>query len=147
MRPAPKKWTWHEPCLRRTLRIDAASARSLPGPRDGDHRRYLRESVYRTSIIPDEVGLIRRIYYVTQRLYYVPVIYAGFHFGWRGGLSAALFASLVYLPQIAGIWRLHPRYTINQYIEVLLFCVVGVLTGILADRERARKRSYPGNRF
>jgi two-component system sensor histidine kinase HydH len=90
-------------------------------------------------MIPDEIGLID-VYYITQRLYYVPVVYAGFHFGWRGGLAASLFASLVYLPQIAGIWRLHPRYTINQYIEMLLFCVVGVLTGILADRERARKK-------
>jgi two-component system, NtrC family, sensor histidine kinase HydH len=90
-------------------------------------------------LIPNELTLID-LYYLTQRLYYLPVVYAGLYFGWRGGLATALFAAFVYLPQIVEIWKIHPRYTINQYTEIMLFCIVGVLTGVLADRERMRKR-------
>ena len=91
-------------------------------------------------IMPNELALID-LYYLTQRLYYLPVVYAGLYFGWRGGLATAVFATLVYLPQIVEIWKIHPRYTINQYTEVVLFFVVGVVTGVLADRERIQKRT------
>lgn len=80
-------------------------------------------------------------HYLMQRLFYVPVVYAGLYFGWRGGLSAAILAGLTYLPQILATWKLHPSYSVNQYAEVVLFCVAGVVAGLLADRERARKRT------
>jgi signal transduction histidine kinase len=76
-----------------------------------------------------------------QRLFYVPVVYAGLHFGWRGGLPAAVLAGLAYLPQILATWNLHPSDSINQCAEVVLFCVAGVLAGVLADRERRQKKT------
>ena len=90
--------------------------------------------------IPNELALID-IYYLSQRLYYLPVVYAGFYFGWGGGLAAGIFAGLAYLPQIFAIWTIHPRYTLNQYTEVILFCIVGALTGVIADRERRGKKT------
>jgi signal transduction histidine kinase len=36
--------------------------------------------------------------------------------------------------------RLHPSYSINQYAEVVLFCVAGIVAGLLADRERRQKK-------
>ncbi len=82
-----------------------------------------------------------QLHYLIQRLFYVPVVCAGLYFGWRGGLAAAVFAALAYLPQILATWKLHPSYSINQYAEVVLFCVVGVVAGILADRERRQKKT------
>jgi two-component system sensor histidine kinase HydH len=90
--------------------------------------------------IPNELALVD-LYYLSQRLYYAPVVYAGLCFGWRGGLAAGIFAGLSYLPQILVIWAIHPRYTINQYTEVALFCIVGALTGVIADRERRGKKT------
>ena len=82
-----------------------------------------------------------QLHYLVQRLFYVPVVYAGLYFGWRGGLSAAVLAGFAYLPQILATWKLHPSYSINQCAEVALFCVAGVVAGILADRERRQKKT------
>ena len=90
--------------------------------------------------IPNDLALID-IYYLSQRLYYLPVVYAGFYFGWGGGLAAGIFSGLAYLPQILAIWTIRPRYTLNQYTEVILFCIVGALTGVIADRERRGKKT------
>jgi two-component system, NtrC family, sensor histidine kinase HydH len=81
-----------------------------------------------------------QLHYLIQRLFYVPVIYAGLCFGWRGGLAAAVLAGLAYLPQILATSKLHPSYAVNQYAEVILFCVAGVVAGLLADRERRQKK-------
>ncbi len=81
-----------------------------------------------------------QLHYLIQRLFYVPVIYAGLYFGWRGGLVAAVLAGIAYLPQILATWKLHPSYSVNQYAEVILFCVAGVVAGLLADRERRQKK-------
>jgi two-component system, NtrC family, sensor histidine kinase HydH len=80
------------------------------------------------------------VHYVLQRLFYAPVVYAGVKFGWKGGLAAGLFSGLAYLPQIVAFWRIDPRFSVNQYVEVILFCVVGTLTGFLVARERRQKK-------
>jgi len=92
------------------------------------------------DFIPNDLALID-LYYLSQRLYYVPVVFAGLYFGWRGGLAAGILAGLAYLPQILVIWTIHPRYTINQYTEVVLFCIVGALTGVIANREQRSKKT------
>ncbi len=81
-----------------------------------------------------------QLHYLIQRLFYVPVVYAGLYFGWRGGLAAGVLAGLAYLPQIVVTWRLFPSYSINQCAEVVLFCVAGIAAGLLADRERRQKK-------
>ena len=80
---------------------------------------------------------------IFQRLYYIPIIAAASIFGLRGGLVASAFASIVYVPHIAIQWQhIHPDYALNQYAEIVLFNVVGGVTGALADRNRrARERS------
>jgi signal transduction histidine kinase len=81
-----------------------------------------------------------QLHYLIQRLFYVPVVYAGLYFGWRGGLFAALVAGMAYFPQILATWKLHPSYSINQCAEVTLFFVAGTVAGLLADRERRQKQ-------
>lgn len=80
---------------------------------------------------------------VYQRLYYIPILAAAVLFGLRGGLGAALFASLAYIPHIAVHWQHHnPTYAKNQYAELVIFSLVGVVTGLLGDsNRRARARS------
>lgn len=82
-----------------------------------------------------------QLHYLVQRLFYVPVIYAGLCFGWRGGWAAGVVAGLAYLPQILSTWKVHPSYSINQCAEVLLFNIAGIVAGLLADRERRQKRT------
>lgn len=76
---------------------------------------------------------------VFQRLYYLPVVFAAITFGWVGGLLAAVAAGIVYIPHIMITWSGMHHYAMEQYAEIFMFLAVGVLTGILADRERKRR--------
>ncbi len=82
-----------------------------------------------------------QVHYLVQRLFYVPVVYAGLYFGWRGGLAAAFLAGLSYLQQILATWKLHHSDAINQCAEVAFFFVAGIVAGLLADRERRQKET------
>ena len=85
-------------------------------------------------LTPVDSLLLHQIY---QRLYYIPIILAALWYGWRGGLGAALFASLSFLPHIALHWQ-HQNYdyALNQYAEIALFFVIGAVTGWLGDQKR-----------
>lgn len=74
---------------------------------------------------------------IYQRLYYIPIILAALWYGWRGGLGAAILASLSYLPHIALHWQ-HQNYdyALNQYAEMALFFIIGAVTGWLGDQKR-----------
>ncbi|MFB3779017.1 MAG: sensor histidine kinase [Bryobacteraceae bacterium] len=78
-------------------------------------------------------------HYIYQRLFYLPVIYAALHFGWRGGLATAIFAWVFYFPPFRLTWRDLPHYLLSQYLEVVVFCLAGILTGVLADRDRKQR--------
>jgi signal transduction histidine kinase len=85
-------------------------------------------------LTPIDSVILHQIY---QRLYYIPIILGAFWYGWRGGLGAALLASVSYLPHIALHWQ-HQNYdyALNQYAEITLFFVIGAVTGWLGDQKR-----------
>src|SRR3974390_2805890 len=74
-----------------------------------------------------------------QRLYYLPIIYAAIFFGWRGGLLASGSSALCYIPHILMAWHHMPEYAMNQYAEIIVFFLVGTVTGILADLGRKQR--------
>ena len=74
-----------------------------------------------------------------QRLYYLPIIYAAIYFGWRGGLLASLCSALCYIPHILMAWHHMPDYAMNQYAEIIVFFLVGTVTGVLADQGRRQR--------
>lgn len=74
-----------------------------------------------------------------QRLYYLPIIYAAIYFGWRGGLLASTCSALCYIPHILMAWHHMPDYAMNQYAEIIVFFLVGTVTGVLADRGRKQR--------
>jgi signal transduction histidine kinase len=77
---------------------------------------------------------------IFQRLYYLPVVYAAIAFGWVGGLGAAVLAAVLYIPHILIMWQQHEHhYAIEQYAEIFMFLTVGIVTGVLSDRERKRR--------
>jgi signal transduction histidine kinase len=74
-----------------------------------------------------------------QRLYYLPIIYAAIFFGWRGGLVASTASALCYIPHILMAWHHMPEYALNQYAEIIVFFLVGTVTGVLADQGRRQR--------
>lgn len=75
---------------------------------------------------------------IYQRLYYLPIILAAFWYGFRGGMACSFFVSVVYAPHILFQWGGHLTVEMEKYLEILLYNVVGGVTGILSQKERER---------
>ena len=108
------------------------------------------QAVTRGVVIAAGVAVATALHYLTspslilwhelfQRLYYLPIIYAAIFFGWRGGLAASITSAFCYIPHILMAWRQMPEYALNQYAEIIVFFMVGIVTGILADRGRKQR--------
>src|SRR5512146_315354 len=76
---------------------------------------------------------------ILQRLYYLPIILAAFWFGVRGGLISSVVVSILYAPHIIFQWGGHPALEMEKYLEIVLYNVVGGITGFLSEQEAARR--------
>ncbi len=99
------------------------------------------------------VGVITALHYLTtiqkaaihdiyRRLYYVPIVLGGIWYGLRGGLGVSLAVSIVFAPHVIFQWGHHPLSELEQYLEIILYNVIGGLTGLLTERERHQKDRY-----
>lgn len=77
---------------------------------------------------------------IYQRLYYLPIILGAFWFGIRGGLITSLAVSLVYVPHLLFQWHAHVYHNLEKFLEIVLFNVVGGITGYLSQREAERRQ-------
>ncbi len=77
---------------------------------------------------------------IFQRFYYLPVILSSLWFGFRGGLACALAVSVVYAPHILFQWGEGFALGMEKYLEIVMYNVVGGITGLLAQREQSRSR-------
>ncbi len=75
---------------------------------------------------------------IFQRFYYLPIILAALWFGFRGGLACSLMVSIVYAPHILFQWGGTLALDMEKYLEIMLYNIVGGVTGLLAQRERER---------
>lgn len=107
----------------------------------------------RLSIIAALLLLVTALHYLTttqmvnahdiyRRLYYVPIVLGGVWFALRGGIVTAILASLLYMPHVLFHWQHNPTIALEQYLEIVLYNVIGCLTGFLAQRERQQKLRY-----
>lgn len=112
-----------------------------------------RQNVIRLFIILSLVVVISSLHYLTstqmhhfhdiyRRLYYIPIILGGLWFSVRGGLSTAVLVSVVYAPHVLLQWGNWPGTDLEQYLEILLYNVIGLLTGMLSQREQEQKKRY-----
>ena len=76
---------------------------------------------------------------IFQRLYYIPIIFAAFWFGLRGGLATSIFVSFLYAPHILFQWGIYPSMELEKFLEIILYNVVGGVTGFLSQREEERR--------
>jgi len=74
--------------------------------------------------------------YILQRLYYVPIVLSGLSLGWRDGLAASLLSGVGFALGNPSILRLSMSGILDECLEVCVFSLVGLVSGILADRQR-----------
>ncbi|QEM67187.1 sensor histidine kinase [Geobacter sp. FeAm09] len=111
----------------------------------------MKSTILRTALLGLSILGISLLHYLTplhlpylhdifQRFYYLPVILAALWFGFRGGLLCSLTVSVAYAPHILFQWGGGLALEMEKYLEIVMYNVVGGVTGLLAQRERARSR-------
>lgn len=104
-----------------------------------------RQDVVRMTLIILLVLIVSFLHYFTgtehshhhgiyRRLYYLPIILSGFWYGMRGGVVSGLVISAIYLPHVLLQWENHPAVRLEQLLEILLYNVIGMLTGFLSSQ-------------
>jgi two-component system sensor histidine kinase HydH len=77
---------------------------------------------------------------IFRRLYYLPIVLGAFLFGSRGALAAVLVTTLAYLPHAFSTFLvMDPAHGIEKLLEIILYWAVGILAGLLVDRERRQR--------
>jgi len=71
--------------------------------------------------------------------YYLPIILGAFWFGLRGGVGLAAFITAIYLPHVFIQWGGGGPV---HWLEILLYNVVGWVTGVLAQQIRGERDRY-----
>jgi two-component system sensor histidine kinase HydH len=78
-------------------------------------------------------------HYAFHRLYYLAIITGAVSFGWTGGLLTAVISSVLYIVRVSDIDSPDARNLFDRYLETLVFCLVGLVAGVLANRERKHR--------
>ncbi|MBZ0273914.1 HD domain-containing protein [bacterium] len=78
---------------------------------------------------------------IIRRLYYVPIVLGAFAGGLQGALAASGVASLLYVPHAFFLLfgTQDPARGTEKLMEIVLYNVIAVITGALADRERRER--------
>ena len=108
-----------------------------------------KPSIIRPLILISSIIGISLLHYLTplhlhylhdifQRFYYLPIILAALWFGFRGGLICSLAVSVVYAPHILFQWGGLLTVEMEKYLEIVMYNIVGGVTGLLSQRERER---------
>ena len=73
-----------------------------------------------------------------RKLFYIPIMYAGFSFGWRGGLVVAGAAALLFAPHARTAMGGLIGPDVDNLYEIAMFFAIGLLFGWLRDLEERK---------
>lgn len=77
---------------------------------------------------------------IYDRLYYIPIIFAAFSFGLKGGAAVAAISAALFFTHLTTQWSMHePAEILSRYLEIVMYLVVGVVTGALSDMEKKQR--------
>ena len=88
---------------------------------------------------PIAISPLHEIY---QIFYFIPIILAAFGFGLRGGLASAAIVTVLYLPHVMFQWGGGFLMNLGRFLMIVLFNILGGLTGYLWQREREERNRY-----
>lgn len=79
---------------------------------------------------------------IYMQAYFIPILMAAFQFGIRGGLGVAIAVSVLYLPHIMLHWGGLVENNLLRFMQIVLYNVIGYLTGLKAQREMEETKKY-----
>jgi len=112
------------------------AANSLPSPSRRARWVTIAVLMVAVTIVHNAIHLAAAPFWMTltQKLYFVPVMLAGFWSGSRGGLATATVAALLYPHRGHGAHVHSTMFTAGQTSDMVLLFIVGGVTGWLRDR-------------
>ncbi len=75
---------------------------------------------------------------VHRMLFYIPLVLGSFWFGLKGALSVSAAVILCNLPYAILTWQGLTPEDFDMLLQALLFVIIGILLGLLVERERAK---------
>ena len=76
---------------------------------------------------------------IYRRLYYIPIVVAGFLASLRGALLCSIAVSIAYFPHAFATFAVQdPAHGLEKVLEMLLYNAVALIAGVLVERERKR---------
>ncbi|MDW7668757.1 MAG: ATP-binding protein [Bacillota bacterium] len=74
-----------------------------------------------------------------RRLYYIPIILAAFKFRLKGGIIIPMIIGILYAPFLFIYFGEINIAIVNQFLEIMMFLVVGITTGFLVESDFNKK--------
>ncbi len=88
---------------------------------------------YLTPVVGHEGHQFHAHHAVLRWFSHIPIILAGFWFGLKGGLLTSMIVTVLYVPHVLFQWG---GGTMEQWLEIVLYNIVGGVTGFLSDRQK-----------
>lgn len=82
------------------------------------------------------------IHLILMQTYFIPILIGALQFGVKGGLGTAIVVSTIFTPHIMFQWVGDFEHNLLGFLQVLLFNIIGYLTGLKAQKEKREKERY-----
>jgi signal transduction histidine kinase len=79
---------------------------------------------------------------IFMQSYFIPIILGAFQFGIKGGLGTAIAVSVIYFPHVMLQWGGLIEGNLMRFLQIVLFNIIGYLTGLKAQNEHQEKARY-----
>ncbi len=83
-----------------------------------------------------------QIHLIFMELYFIPILLAAFQFGVKGGVWSAVTVTIFYLPHVMLQWGGLIETNLLRFMQIVLFNVIGYLTGLKAQGEKEKAEKY-----
>lgn len=130
--------------------FDCPMVQSVPSS-ESRRSRFGRKEYFRMALISFLVLSATAPHYLADQLlitshilfrelYFLPIILAGFWFGTKGALTTSLTVTFLYLPYVLSLPEGITGHNFGNLMQILLFNAIGLLIGLLRDRETGQQR-------
>ena len=78
-----------------------------------------------------------------RRLYYIPILFAAYRFGIKGGLLASLSVTALFIPHaIMSMGGLFESASLENLFDILLYNMMALITGAVVEAKRRQAQRY-----